>query len=154
VISLTRKNETPAQGRGRQSRRKLFRSWWRRRWLRRRTLLRGCGRSCRLARGALENRSANAARVSRRHDRKRERSQHENDYSAGRRTRESGCSATRSEGALAAGSAECSGEIGVLAALQQHNDDEKNADNDVDCSENVDHFVGGSVSGSGLPAFQ
>ena len=74
-------------------------------------------------------------------DGERHRGQHEeNGRDSGRFGECRGC-ASRPEGGLTALSAECSRNVSSFAALQQHNNNQKKADENVDDGDEYDHEV-------------
>ena len=67
--------------------------------------------------------------------------EHEDDCSPSGGLAEYGSCTARAEGGLAAGSAESSGDVGALSALQQDDNDDEQTNDDVDDSdENGNHF--------------
>src|SRR5436190_22665523 len=80
-----------------------------------------------------------ADRLAIRHNRERERRHHKEDCRPGGGARKNRRRAARAEGSLAAGAAECGCDVRTLAALQQHDDDEEDANDNVNNGKQDDH---------------
>ena len=78
-------------------------------------------------------------RAARGHDRKRDRGNHEDNGRPGRRLGQRGGGARRAEGGLASHAAKCRRNVAALAALQQHDNDQEEANDNVDNGDQYNH---------------
>jgi hypothetical protein len=83
---------------------------------------------------------------------KRDRGKHENDSCPGRGLGEHGSGRASAEGGLAAHASEGGGDIAALAALQQHDNDKKRANEDVNSGDQGNHVIFNLSSGERLAA--
>jgi len=85
--------------------------------------------------------------MARSENRERDRSHHKDDSRPRSCARQSRGRAARSEGGLAAHATESRRNVAALAALQQHNDDEKQTNRDVNDRNQYDHELNNSSIG-------
>jgi hypothetical protein len=79
--------------------------------------------------------------VARGEHRKRDGRDHEHDGCPGSGLRQHGCGGTSSESSLAAHASEGGGNVSTLPALQQHNDDQEQTNNNVNDSNQDNHVI-------------
>jgi hypothetical protein len=88
------------------------------------------------------------------HDGQGERRNHEQDRGNGGRFREDGVGAAGSENRLRSHATECTGQIRCLTTLEQHNDNEKEADHHVNKCDRNDSVIHTKIQYSSRRAYR